>query len=641
MKKLITIAILLLPALFACKKSSESGSGVATSVVLSMDKINLSVGETATLTAAVLPSSLKMGVVWSVLDGTYVDVQGGKITAKAEGVTYVIATSADGYQKAACMVSVNPPIQYSVTILDEIGQPVSEIYGYPSMNMILSAYTSDGEIHELTWSVEDEAAGTITDDGLLVLGTSASASEDYIYDIQSYVKVVTEDGCGCKVPVRSSLLNGIRIYDEYYPAGSVIDLEEEHTYPIAFLYQGAGESTEVIPAGGLNMDLSDNIDFTIQDIGGTYMLATGPNTEVSSILSISAVGSLDKVELVGLNVPKSYPVKAKFLGGSSSTLSFEWTEGDVSEDSTKPYTATLYRDADCTEVELSYEIPADDACWNSQKPKLVFSGLTPGTNYWFKVTDTTTGDEKESAIIPATTEEFNIVMVSDTPAEEGDVILAEDFGQLCWGADEIYQAAGIDVVSSSTGYNTDTKKSFTYREAYSFVKTTGQYAQRSLTAQAVAKKEDGVRFAKWAQGQYARIYVGPGYLFLSTSSYGTHIITPELNNIPEGQTAKLLVTLHASGKASGGEAALAVQHGKSFYEISSNNQTNKNKLDLTSNVQTITFSDGITNLEKFEVTIEGVVKGDRICFGPTSETASGASNMMILSDMTITIVELQ
>lgn len=232
-------------------------------------------------------------------------------------------------------------------------------------------------------------------------------------------------------------------------------------------------------------------------------------------------------------------------------------------------------------------------------------------------------------------------MVSADPASEGDIILAEDFGQMCWGADEITGAAGYDVADSGVAYNADTKKSFTSRDAAVFVKTTGQYAQRSITAQSVAKKESGFRLAKWAQGQYARIYIGPGYLFLSTTSYGTHIITPQLNNIPEGKTAKLKVTVHAAGRSSGGQAAFAVQRGISFNEISSGTQTNKEKLDLSTNVQTITFNGGITSLEKFEVTIDGVVNGDRIAFGPTSETAKENTNMMLISDMTVEIVELK
>ena len=175
--------------------------------------------------------------------------------------------------------------------------------------------------------------------------------------------------------------------------------------------------------------------------------------------------------------------------------------------------------------------------------------------------------------------------------------------------------------------------------------TTSQYAQRSLTAQSVAKKESGFRLAKWAQGQYARIYIGPGYMFLSTKSYGTHIITPELESIPEGKTAKVKVKFHAAGKSSGGKAALAVQHGTSFYEISSSNQTNKasqgHPVNLTTNVETITFDGGLTNLQAFEVTLDGLVNGDRIAFGPTSETTSDNSNMMLLSDFTVQIIELK
>ena len=202
MKRFITIAILLLPALFACTEDSDTGSEGVTSVVLSMDKVDLMVGETATIKATVLPESLGIGVVWSVIDEVYAEVKDGVITAKSEGVTYVVATSADGSKRAACMVSVNPPVRYTVSVLGENGQPLSAIYGYPGMSTILSGVTSDGETHRLTWSVDDASAGAITSDGVLSFGASASANTDYVYDAQSYVKVVTEDGYGCRIPFR-------------------------------------------------------------------------------------------------------------------------------------------------------------------------------------------------------------------------------------------------------------------------------------------------------------------------------------------------------------------------------------------------------------------------------------------------------
>ena len=137
------------------------------------------------------------------------------------------------------------------------------------------------------------------------------------------------------------------------------------------------------------------------------------------------------------------------------------------------------------------------------------------------------------------------------------------------------------------------------------------------------------------------MYVGPGYVFLSTSSYGTHILTPPLNSIPSDKTATVKVTLHAAGMVSGNQAVLAVQHGISFNEFSSSSVTNKNKLNLESNVKTITYTNGITVLDEFEVTIEGIVSGDRIAFGPTSQSLTGNKNMMILSDMTIQIIDLE
>ena len=213
MKRFIISAILLLPALLACNKSSDNTGEGATSVVLSLEKVDLQVGETATITATVLPESLGMGVNWSVLDETYAEVKDGVVTAKAEGVTYVVATSTDGNKKAACMVSVNPAVAYTITINDEMGRGVSAIYGYPGMQMKLSTYTSDGEQHEFTWSVEDPDAGSVDEDGNLTLGAAAPSDASFLYDAQSYLRVVSEDGLGTRIPIRSSLLNNKNLFN--------------------------------------------------------------------------------------------------------------------------------------------------------------------------------------------------------------------------------------------------------------------------------------------------------------------------------------------------------------------------------------------------------------------------------------------
>lgn len=638
MKRIITIAIFLLPVLFACNKNSKDGNGYATGVVLSMERVDLLVGETATITARVLPESLKMGVAWSVIDDKYAEVNGGVITAKAEGVTYVVATSADGNSKASCMVSVNPQIQYRVSIKDETGALVSGIYGYPGMTRNLQAIASDGEPHIFTWSFDDEGAGTITDAGVLTLGASESTDASYMYYAQTSLKVVTEDGCGCKIPVRSSLLAGLQVGEVFNPIGTPIIVQASETCPVSVLYQDE-LGTAAIPAEDVSFELTNSDDFSIEEDEGVYVLSTGPETGVSTKVNIGLPGFTEKIEIAQLKIDKVYGITAQFAGASSSTLSFTWTEGVSKEDDVaKPYTISLYKDEECTDLEVSFSIPAGDGCWNGRQPKFVLSGLAPATEYWFQVLDTTSGEEKDSPVIPATTLAFNNIMVSSDPASAGDIILAEDFGQMCWGADEITQAAGYDVSTSS--YQTDVEKSFLSRDVAEFVGTTGQYAQRSIVPQAAAKREAGFRLGHWAAGQYNRLYVGPGYIFLSTKSYGNHIITPQLTSIPDGKEAQLKVTIHASGKISGGSAVIAVQHGITFNELVAGTAVNKNKLNLTSNAKTVTYEGGITNLQTFEITLDGVVTGDRIAFGPTTESAVDENNMMLISDMTVQIVEL-
>ena len=639
MKRLIIIAILLLPALIACTDSSKDGGSAASSVVLDRDKVSLQVGESTSITATVLPESLGMGVTWSMLDPTYADVsQDGTITGKAQGVTYAIATSADGAQKAACMVSVNPPVRYTVSITDEEGHPLEAIYGYPGLTMDLSATTSDGEEHQFTWGVEDATAFSITaDEGVLTLGATASADEAFAYDAESFVTVGTEDGYGCRIPVRSSLLKGVRINQVYYPFSASV--EADNSYPVYVLYQ-AEMGAAVIPADKLDVELSNSTDFTIQRVSDSFALVTGLETGVSTQFLVGVNGVAEKVAIAEFVIDKVYPIQASLYYTSSSTLTFTWTEGISAEDDiAKPYTITLYKDEAGTDAFLSYEIPAEHSCWNGIQPRFVFSGLEAGTEYWFRVTDTSEGAvDMVSDLIPGTTDAFTIVEPSGDDAQVGDVILAEDFSELYWYADEISRGAGYSP-GTSTSLST-----YQDRTVVSFVGWRGKFptdgtTDGMITPYSTAKKKG--RLSKWAQGYYARLYIGPGYVYLGTPKYTTHLISPKLGRIPAGYSAKIQVTVHASGIKSGQKARIAVQDSSiSFVEIGGSTQTNKNKLVLDANFQEFAFSGGFTTLGEFTVTLDGVKQNDRLAFGPGWTNSESTENQMIISDMTVTILEL-
>jgi len=79
------------------------------SISVSQNAITLTVGDTATLTASVLPSTANPSVIWSSSDESIATVdEDGVVTAVAEGTATITAqSSADDTMSAACDVTVN------------------------------------------------------------------------------------------------------------------------------------------------------------------------------------------------------------------------------------------------------------------------------------------------------------------------------------------------------------------------------------------------------------------------------------------------------------------------------------------------------------------------------------------------------
>ena len=73
-------------------------------LLLSKSKLQLEIGETATLTATVLPEEAEVSVAWSSSDETVATVTEGVVTAVSEGETVVTASA--GEQSASCTVTV-------------------------------------------------------------------------------------------------------------------------------------------------------------------------------------------------------------------------------------------------------------------------------------------------------------------------------------------------------------------------------------------------------------------------------------------------------------------------------------------------------------------------------------------------------
>ena len=109
-----------------------------TSITLSKTSVEMSQGETADLTATVLPSNATyLNVDWSSTNGTIATVDSkGQITAIGIGVCYIVATAKDGSgKKAQCKVTVKRETPTAENlIINEIMAANVDVYLDPSFN---------------------------------------------------------------------------------------------------------------------------------------------------------------------------------------------------------------------------------------------------------------------------------------------------------------------------------------------------------------------------------------------------------------------------------------------------------------------------------------------------------------------------
>lgn len=631
MKKTIILSVLFLSVLFACKKTSETG--VAQKVKLSKESIELLAGESEKISATVLPEGLGMGVTWSVEDTSYVSCTDGVVTAKKEGVTYVIATSADGVAKASCMVTVNPKT-YAVTVTDEFGTPLDAIYGYPSMTMKLNAVAADGKTHTLTWSVDDETVASIDGEGNLTLGEVTSDDPAYVFFAESYIKVRTEDGCGCKIPVKSSLLRAVKV-DEDFMTVMPVTLEKESTYRIALLFEDL-EGLAEVPADDIELSLSDTESFTLVKSSSAYDLTTGSQMGKTTRLYVKTKLSEQSVEVAILKVDLVLVIAAELKGTTTCTLAFTWTEGkSAADDVSKAYTIALFSDSMCENKVISLDIPADAECFEGKQPCFVFGGLESGKTYFFRANET--GDlERMSNVVEATTGEFTNVAYDElTTPVVGDIILAENFNEWGYGTDETMGAAGfhdndanLKIFSGDVDMNTVSlqKPSSTGRRFFH---------QTNLW-------DTGARIAQWGFAGNSSSYLRAGYLRMTTTSSGnrTHLVTPKLAAIPSGCLATIEVTARILRTEKDNQFGVLVQTGTMSKNSASSNPLPCYKLGSLASDRKYPFDMTTANdWEVKTVTIDNITNSNSLAFG-SIENVNG-KNRFYIAEITVKLVDIK
>ena len=243
---------------------------------------------------------------------------------------------------------------------------------------------------------------------------------------------------------------------------------------------------------------------------------------------------------------------AECVAASSSSLTFGWTVGGTAaEDASVPYHLALYKDAACKDLQVSFDVPAENSCWGGKTLRFVFGSLSPATKYYFKVTNMQNWDVSDA--VEGTTEAFTVVdPYKLSTAAVGDVILAEDFSEIGWGADMLANAAGF----IPSGKPLD-------KLSGNYTKDDGSFLVFDNTAGRIygeARVDSDKRLYNWGFFGNSSVYAYAGYLRVGSSSSGarTHIVSPALSCIPEGMTATVDVTVTSSVYNSGTDVDVAV-----------------------------------------------------------------------------------
>lgn len=139
---------------------------------------------------------------------------------------------------------------------------------------------------------------------------------------------------------------------------------------------------------------------------------------------------------------------SKQLGINFSVSDFK----DRNTDVTHKYLAALYRDEACTDLVLALDLPT--SLWNTTLlvspdyfPGFCFNALTPDTDYWCKVGryegDKVIYGEEVSRYHTLPDDTMRASSAAAGSAQPGDLLLCENFDDLCWGGNPVAVLASV------------------------------------------------------------------------------------------------------------------------------------------------------------------------------------------------------
>jgi len=170
-------ALTALAVLSSCGKSGDVG---VTAIALNKSTSEIAVGATENLKAIVRPyNASNKAVSWQSNDHTIATVTGeGTVTAKAQGVVEITATTFDGGKSASCIVTVVTPIVTAVTpIVTAVTLDItsaSMIMG-ETLQLAATVLPDDAEDKSVSWTSSDASVAEVSVSGMVTAKNAGAA----------------------------------------------------------------------------------------------------------------------------------------------------------------------------------------------------------------------------------------------------------------------------------------------------------------------------------------------------------------------------------------------------------------------------------------------------------------------------------
>ncbi|MCR5463289.1 MAG: Ig-like domain-containing protein [Bacteroidales bacterium] len=176
-----------------CSVTVEAKKVAVTGVKLDSETLELTEGETGTLTATVEPADATNKTVnWSTSSAEVATVADGVVTAVAPGTATIIVTTADGGKTVTCNVTVNPkPVPVEGVSVDV---ETVEIAEGETAAIVVTVTPEDASVKDVTFASSNEAVATVDEEGNITAVAPGTAT----------ITVTTVDGektATCEVTV--------------------------------------------------------------------------------------------------------------------------------------------------------------------------------------------------------------------------------------------------------------------------------------------------------------------------------------------------------------------------------------------------------------------------------------------------------